>query len=747
MQNFIPCIAKTAEKLMPVPGGFPFYQQLEAMDCGATCLRMIARYFGRYYSLDYLRELTYIDKQGVSLLGISDAAEHIGLQSLAIKTTFDRLSEDIPLPCIAHWKEGHFVVVYKASKTHVWIADPAAGKFKLTKEAFEESWAEPAEDDEEKLGILLLLETTPEFLKHDSEKTDKSSLRYVLSYFKKYKALLIQLAVGLILGVFLQFIFPFLIKALIDVGINKVQPGFIALIILAQLVLFTTHMGVEFFRSWILLHVGARVNISLISDFLIKLTKLPISFFDAKLSGDLMQRIADNERIQRFLTTTTLMSFFSFFNFIVFSLVLLAWDTSIFAVFIAGSAINFAWVLYFQAKRREYEYKRFTGAAEHQTNLFELINGMQEIKMYNAEKQKRWSWERTQSKLFRISLKALGVDQLQRSGSIFINESKNLLIIFFAATYVVRGDMSLGMLVAIQYIIGQLNAAANQFVDFMRSLQEAKISLERMSEIHAKDDEEDISNKITMLPETGNLIMEDVTFQYNGPHSPVVLKSVDLEIPKGKITAIVGSSGSGKSTILKLLLGFYKPTEGTVFLGDINLSNIHNRLWRSKCGIVMQEGYVFNDTIARNIALGEESVNTQKLLKAVKIANIQSFIEALPMGYNTRIGSEGMGLSQGQKQRLLIARAIYKDPEFIFFDEATAALDAFNEMVVMENLHDFFRNKTVILVAHRLSTVMNADNIIVVEGGEIVERGTHEELTYVRGAYYQLVRNQLELGA
>ncbi len=307
--------------------------------------------------------------------------------------------------------------------------------------------------------------------------------------------------------------------------------------------------------------------------------------------------------------------------------------------------------------------------------------------------------------------------------------------------------MSLGMLVAIQYIIGQLNAAANQFVDFMRSLQEAKISLERMSEIHAKDDEEDISNKITMLPETGNLIMEDVSFQYNGPHSPMVLKSVDLEIPKGKITAIVGSSGSGKSTILKLLLGFYKPTEGTVFLGDINLSNIHNRLWRSKCGIVMQEGYVFNDTIARNIALGEESVNTQKLLKSVKIANIQSFIEALPMGYNTRIGSEGMGLSQGQKQRLLIARAIYKDPEFIFFDEATAALDAFNEMVVMENLHDFFRNKTVILVAHRLSTVMNADNIIVVEGGEIVERGTHEELTYVRGAYYQLVRNQLELGA
>lgn len=733
--------------MIPVPGGFPFYQQLDTMDCGATCLRMVSRHFGRYYSLDYLRELTYIDKQGVSLLGISDAAEHIGLQSLAIKTTFDRLSQDIPLPCIAHWKEGHFVVVYKATKTHVWIADPAAGKFKLTKDAFVKNWAEKDSEQEEAIGVLLLLETTPEFYEHDGEKTDKSGFSYVFSYFKKYQVLLMQLLVGLILGVVLQFIFPFLIKALIDVGINKVQPGFIALIIVAQLVLFLTQTGVEFFRSWILLHVGARVNINLISDFLIKLTKLPISFFDAKLSGDLMQRIADNERIQRFLTATTLMSFFSFFNFILFSLVLLMWDSTIFTVFLVGSILNFAWVLYFQSRRREMEYKRFAGAAEHQTNLMELINGMQEIKMYNAEKQKRWAWERTQSKLFRIGLNSLSADQLQRSGSVFINETKNLTIIYIAAISVVQGTMSLGMLVAIQYIIGQLNTAVIQFVDFMRSMQEAKISLERMSEIHAKEDEEDITNKITLLPETGNLVMEDVWFHYNGPHSPTVLKNINLTIPKGKVTAIVGSSGSGKSTILKLLLGFYKPTEGTVYLGDINLNNIHNRLWRSKCGIVMQEGYIFNDTIARNIALGDDSVNTQKLLKSVKIANIQSFIEALPMGYNTRIGPEGTGLSQGQRQRLLIARAIYKDPEYLFFDEATTALDAFNEMVVMESLHDFFRNKTVILVAHRLSTVMNADNIIVVEGGEIVEHGTHDELTYVRGAYYQLVRNQLELGA
>ncbi|NRB50374.1 MAG: peptidase domain-containing ABC transporter [Saprospiraceae bacterium] len=729
-----------------MPNNFPFYQQLDAMDCGATCLRMVARYFGRYYSLEYLRELTYMGKQGVSLLGISDAAEHIGIQSLAVKTTFDRLSRDIPMPCIAHWRQEHFVVVYKANHKFVWIADPAAGKFKLTKEEFLENWLSDQEEGEE-LGVLLLMETTPEFYERDGDKIDKSGFKYVFSYFRKFKGLIFQLVVGLILGSVLQVIAPFLIKSIVDIGIGNIDLTFIWLIVIAQLVLFITNGAVELFRSWIFLHVGVRVNISLISDFLIKLTRLPLRFFDAKMTGDLMQRITDHERVQRFLTSTTLESIFSLFTFVVFSFILFSWNTEVFLLFLVGTLANLAWVFFFQKRRRELDYKRFDQSAENQGNLIEMISGMQEIKLHNAEKQKRWAWERIQARLFRTSMSALRIEQLQRSGASFINETKNIFIIFVVAKAVLDGMMTLGMLVAIQYIIGQLNAPLNRFIEFIRSLQDAKISLERMNEIHSKEDEEDIEDKITLLPEFGDLTMEKVHFQYSGPHSPMILKNVSLRIPKGKTTAIVGTSGSGKTTILKLLLNFYNPSDGTIRLGDVNLKNLHNRLWRSKCGVVRQDGYIFNDSIAKNIALGDEIVNKQKLLNAVKVANIQNFIESLPLGYNTKIGREGLGLSQGQRQRLLIARAVYKDPDYIFFDEATTALDSYNEMVIMENLEDFFRGKTVVIVAHRLSTVMNADNIIVIESGEIVEQGTHEELTYIRGAYYQLVRNQLELGA
>lgn len=729
-----------------MPKNFPFYQQLDAMDCGATCLRMIARYFGRFYSLDYLRELTYMGKQGVSLLGISDAAEQIGLQSLAIKPSFERLVRDIPLPCIAHWNEDHFVVIHKVSKTHVWIADPAIGKFKLSKEEFLENWTSE-DEDEENSGVLLLLEPTPEFYEREGDKINKSGFRYVFSYFRRYQPLIGQLILGLLLGSILQLAFPLLIKSIVDVGINALDLTFITIVLIAQLVLFATQVMVEHIRSWILLHVGVRVNINLISDFLVKLTKLPLRFFTSKMTGDLMQRISDHERVQRFFTSTTLVSVFSFFNFIAFSAILIIWNSAIFGIFLLGTAINIAWVLFFMRKRRDLDYKRFDQSAENQGNLIELINGMQEIKLHNAEKQKRWAWERVQARLFRTSMSSLRIEQNQRSGAVFINEAKNAVITFVVAQAVISGDMTLGMLVAVQYIVGQLNSPLNQFVEFIRALQEAKISLERMNEIHMREDEEDMREKITLLPEYGDLLMENVSFKYEGPHSPPVLQNVNLYIPKGKTTAIVGSSGSGKTTLLKLLLNFYQPGEGTIRVGDVLLNNIQTRLWRSKCGVVMQDGYIFNDTIARNIALGDEIIDKQKLLKAVKVAHIQNFIESLPMGYNTRIGHEGFDLSQGQKQRLLIARAVYKNPEYIFFDEATTALDAYNEMIIMENLEEFFYNRTVIIVAHRLSTVVNADNIIVLEGGEVVEQGTHDELTYLRGAYYQLVRNQLELGA
>ncbi len=729
-----------------MPREFPFYQQLDAMDCGATCLRMIARHYGRYYSLEQLRELTYMGKQGVTLLGISDAAEHIGLQSLAVKTTFDRLIRDVPLPCIAHWNEDHFVVVYKANKKHVWIADPAMGKFKLTREEFLENWVSDTEDEED-VGVLLLLEPMLEFYERDGEQINKAGFKYVISYFKKYGSLLRQLVLGLIVGSILQLVFPFLVKAIVDVGISTIDPHFITLILVAQLLLFGTQVAVEYFRSWILLHVGVRVNISLISDFLIKLTKLPLRFFDTRMAGDLMQRITDHERVQRFFSSTTLVSIFSFFNFIAFSAILIYWNPTIFLVFLLGTILNVAWVLFFMRRRRDLDYKRFDQSSENQSALIELIGGMQEIKLHNAEKQKRWAWERVQAKLFRTGQSALRIEQTQRSGSVFLNETKNLVIIFFVANAVIDGNMTLGMFVAVMYIIGQLNAPLNQLVEFLRSMQEARISLERMNEIHSKPDEENVAEKITLLPEYGDLVMENVSFQYDGPHSPVVLNNINLYIPRGKTTAIVGSSGSGKTTVLKLLLSFYQPTEGTIKVGDVSLSNIQTRLWRGRCGVVMQDGYIFNDTIAHNIALGDEIIDKKKLLKAVKIANIQNFIENMPLGYNTRIGHDGVGLSQGQKQRLLIARAVYKNPEYIFFDEATTALDAYNEMLIMENLEEFFRQRTVVIVAHRLSTVVNADNIVVLEGGEIVEQGTHDELTYLRGAYFQLIRNQLELGA
>ncbi|MCO6488862.1 MAG: peptidase domain-containing ABC transporter [Phaeodactylibacter sp.] len=729
-----------------MPRKFPFYQQLDAMDCGATCLRMISRHFGRYYSLEFLRELTYMGKQGVTLLGISDAAEHIGLQSLAVKTTYDRLARDIPLPCIAHWRQEHFVVVYKVNKYYAWIADPASGRFKLTREEFLENWVSDTEEGED-LGVLLLLETTPEFFAREGDSTDKSGFGYVFSYFQKYRPLIIQLIVGLFLGTLLQLTFPFLMKAMVDKGIDTEDLSFIKIVLIAQLILFATQLAVEQFRSWILLHVGARVNISLISDFLIKLTKLPIKFFDSKISGDLMQRIADHERVQRFLTSTSLVSIFTFVNFIAFSIVLFLWHKLVFSIFFGGTLLYLGWVFFFQQMRRELDYKRFDQSSDNQSNLIELINGMQEIKLHNAEKQKRWAWERIQARLFRTSISSLRIDQLQRAGASFFNETKNLLITFIVAQAVIKGDMTLGMLLAVQYIIGQLNSPLGILVDFLRNMQEAKISLERMNEIHSKEDEEHVGEKIILLPESGDLVFERVSFQYNGPHSPSVLKNINLRIPKGETTAIVGTSGSGKTTMLKLLLNIYQPTEGAIRLGDINLGNINNRLWRSKCGVVMQGGYIFYDSIAKNIALGDEIIDKRKLLKAVKVANIQSFIESLPLGYNTKIGQEGLGLSQGQKQRLLIARAVYKNPEYILFDEATTALDAYNEMVIMENLEEFFYGRTVVIVAHRLSTVMNADNIVVLEGGEIVEQGNHDELTYLRGAYYQLVRNQLELGA
>jgi ATP-binding cassette subfamily B protein len=725
---------------------FPFYKQLDASDCGATCLRMIARYHGRHYSLEYLREISYLDREGVSLMGIADAAEKVGFRTLGVKAGFSRLQSELPLPCIAHWKQNHFLVVYKIANGKVYVANPAVGKEQLTEQEFLDGWISDVYNTEPQ-GILLLLETAPEFFQREGETTNRAGLGILRQYLVPHKRLIWQLMLGLILGSAVQLVFPFLMQALVDKGVQLNDLSFVYLILAAQGMLFLSQVAVEFIRGWILLHIGSRVNINLVSDFLIKLMRLPMAFFDSKMTGDLLQRIYDNERVERFLTSSSLTTLFSVVSLGVFGLVLLFYNVWIFAIFFVAALLYFGWVGVFLQQRRALDYRRFEQMADNQNALIQLVNGMQEIKLHNAERQKRWAWERIQAKLFRVNVDYLATDQMQRAGAAFINEGKNILISVTAATAVIHGDMTLGMMLAVQYIIGHMNAPLESLVQFILAAQEAKISLERMNEIHQKPDEEPVDHaKVTVLPSKGDLVLENMSFRYGGPHDPWVLHNVGLTFPEGKVTAIVGSSGSGKTTLVKLLLNFYVPTEGSVRLGDINLANIDHKLWRSHCGVVMQDGFIFSESIARNISLGEENIDRRRLLYAAKVANIQTFIESLPLGYNTKIGQDGVGLSQGQKQRILIARAVYKNPNYIFFDEATNALDAYNERVIMHNLEHVFRNKTVIVVAHRLSTVRNADNIVVLEKGEVVEQGTHDELTYNRGPYYHLVKNQLELG-
>ncbi|KAA5541583.1 peptidase domain-containing ABC transporter [Adhaeribacter rhizoryzae] len=726
---------------------FPFYRQLDAMDCGPTCLRMVAKHYGKIYSLQALRQKSYFTREGVSLLGISDAAESIGFRTLMAKIPFKKLKEEAPTPFIAHWRQRHFVVVYGFKKDIVYVADPSHGLIQYTRQEFLDGWLY-GQPKEAEAGIVLFLETTPAFYTQDDEvSANKLSFGFLLAYLKPYKRFLVQLFVGMLVGSLLQLIFPLLTQSIVDVGINTQNINFVNLVLAGQLMLFFSRTAVEMIRSWILLHIGTRINISILSDFLIKLMKLPLGFFDTKMIGDLLQRIGDHKRIESFLTSSTLSVVFSFVNLLIFGVVLAYYDLKIFGIFLLGSLLYATWVLVFMKRRRDLDYKLFDQMAANQSNLIQLISGMQEIKLQNCERQKRWEWERIQASLFKVSIKTLALNQYQESGSIFINEAKNIFITYMAAKAVISGEITLGMMLAVQSIIGQLNAPINEMISFIRSLQDAKISLERLGEIHQKKNEEDDKEpKVVLFPEDGSLTLHNIGFKYEGAHAEKVLKNISLTIPQGKTTAIVGASGSGKTTLIKLLLKFYEPTHGEIKLGGMGFSHFSNRHWRERCGAVMQDGYIFNDTIARNIAVGDDDIDRERLLYAVKVANIQEYIESLALNYNTKIGGDGHGLSQGQRQRILIARAVYKNPDYIFFDEATNALDANNERAIMGNLNSFLEGKTVVVVAHRLSTVVNADQIIVLDKGQIIEHGTHAELAGQRGAYFQLVRNQLELG-
>lgn len=734
---------------MAIFNSFLLYKQYDVMDCGPTCLQMIAKHYGKYYPLNELRQKSYITKEGVSLLGISEAAESIGFRTLGVQMPFDKLIKESPFPFIAHWNQNHFVVVYAVKKNKVFVADPIGQKAVLTKEEFLKSWLSHNSNGNEQ-GVALILEPSPSFFEEEPQHVaqKRKSLLYLFNYFKQYKKFILQLFIGLLLGSLIQLFFPFLTQSIVDVGINTRNLNFIYLILTAQVMLFFSRTFVDFIRRWILLHLSTRINISIISDFLIKLMQLPLSFFDTKMTGDLLQRISDHQRIQSFLSSSSLSILFSFMNLFIFGIVLALYHIPIFFVFFAGSVIYAFYVILFLRKRKELDYRRFNQMSANQSSLIQLITGMQEIKLNGSEKLIRWKWERIQAKLFKVDIASTRLQQYQEAGSLFINELKNILITFMAANAVIDGNMTLGMMLAVQYIIGQLNAPINESINFMRQWQDAKIALERIGEIHGLENEEKTNNweTINILSEKPTLSLRNLCFKYEGPHSAKALDGISMDIPEGKVTAIVGTSGSGKTTLMKLLLKFYAPSEGTITLGGIDLSHISSKEWRKLCGAVMQDGTIFSDSIANNIGISDENVDKTKLLHSVSVANIKEHIESLPLGYNTKVGQDGSGLSQGQKQRLLIARAVYKNPEFIFFDEATSALDANNEKVIMNNLNEFFHGRTVLVIAHRLSTVKNADQIIVLDKGKIKETGTHHELVQLKGSYYELVKNQLELG-
>ena len=730
---------------------FPLTLQHDSMQCGIACLQMICKYFGRDYTLSALSKHCFATTEGVSLLGISEAADTLGLHTLSARATVDELSEN-PLPAILHWNQNHFVVLYKVKKGRkFYISDPAKGRITYGYDEFIAHWASTLSYGRP-AGIVMFFEMTPAFFEFKmdgmTDASERRSFRFLFGYIKKYRKYFLQIVIGLILGSGMQLVLPFLTQAIVDEGIKGKDLNIIWLILLGQLMLTASRTTIDFYRRWILLRIGMNINISLLSDFFVKLLKLPMSFFDTKLMGDLMQRMSDHSRVNNFLTQNCLNVTFSMLTFVVFSVVLFMYSKFVFCIFLLGSLGYGCWLLSFLRRRKVIDYELFEQQSTNNNRTYEFITSMQEIKLQDCERRKCKEWETVQHDLFRVQQKSLKLQQTQEAGSICINEIKNMVITVVAAASVIHGDITLGMMLAIQYIIGQLNSPVEQLMQFFYSLQDVKISLERINEIHLMKDEngkEGLKKQVEDASE--GITLRHVDFKYD-PHAMYkTLDDINIHIPHGKVTAIVGASGSGKTTLIRLMLGYYPVSGGKLTIGGTDVNTLNKKWWRRQCGVVMQEGAIFSESIARNIAVDDNDVNQEQLYQAADLACIKDDIFYLPLRFNTKIGRDGMGLSQGQKQRILIARAIYKNPDYLFLDEATNSLDASNEYDIVTNLEKFYAGKTVVIVAHRLSTVRNADQIIVLKHGQVVEIGNHESLTAKRGTYYKLVRNQLELGS
>ena len=721
-------------------------RQLDAMDCGPACLAYISKIYDKKYSLQYLREICYISKRGVTLLGILEAGKAIGFEVFSTKVDLDTIINKVKLyPCIIHWEQNHFVVLNKIVKTkksklYFYLMDPRSGFIKLNEKQFRNGWL--GNNDK---GIVAFFEPKDEFLNISIEKQKKINYEELLYSLHPYKKKFVLLIFLVFASSLITLVFPFFTKELIDNGISQKNLNLISLILLAQLSLFLGSMIINVIRNWLTLYIGTYVSINLISDFITKLVKLPMKNFDNHMIGDLNQRIIDNERIERLITSESITTFFSIFSFLVFFVVLAYFNIITLVIYFALTLIGLLWSIYWINKKKILDFYEFQLKSKNQESIFEIFSGIRDIKLFQLENFKLTKWQSVQNELLSLNIKILKIDQIQTFGYQFINQLKNIIVTYFVAILVLKGKMSLGTLLSISYIIGEMNSPIAQLVSFIKKLQEAKLSFTRLSEISTQLPEENNFNKQLNTKNNEGIVINNLSFSYENIQSSIVLNNINITIPNSKVTAIVGHSGSGKTTLMKILLRFYEPTKGNIYFNGDDILTISPNDLRKHIGTVLQDGFIFSETIERNVVTNSEEADLEKLNNALKIACIFDFVNSLPQKHNTIIGSLGNNLSTGQKQRILIARAIYKNPNYLFLDEATSALDSKTEKIIHNNLIEFYKNKTVLIIAHRLSTVKNADNIIVLDSGKVVESGNHKELIEKKGAYYDLINNQLEL--